>query len=131
MIKIDYLQKMGVTCWVPRKKSSAQVFCYSLKNSNNKVIGLLLSAKADDLLEKIGLALTKNISSEILTLDEFLSCDAKFIVTFGSHININFFNKNIDIIRAVAVSALSQDPNHKKNLWEKIKLYRDLFHENS
>lgn len=131
MVRTDYLQKMGVTCWVPRKQSAAQVFCYSLKNSNNKVIGLLLSEKSDDLLEKIGLALTKNMSIELFSPEKFLSCDAKFIVTFGSHININFFNKNTDIIRSVAVSALSQDPNHKKNLWEKIKLYRDLFHENS
>lgn len=133
-MKNDYLEKMGITQWYQRDaKKQTHYFCVRLYSSAQQLKGYLIAAvdhtvSADEqraLLEKIAQAISKQNDCKIvseLTLDE----TADFIGVFGD-ITLSFSNQKIH--RVHSLKQLLVHPENKKETWNRLKPFCELFHD--
>lgn len=132
--KKEYLEKMGITQWYQRDaKKPAAYFCVRLYSSTQRLTGYLIAVvdqtvSVDDqrtLLEKIAHAISKHADCDMipeLILDE----KADFLAIFGD-LAISYPAQKIH--RVHSLKQLLMHPENKKETWNKLKPFCELFHD--
>lgn len=138
--KNHLLQLMGITPWRLRKQQGDEhyFFC-ELNNTAGKAVGLIIAdidskntlSEQENLLQKIAQALTPHSQCKIIfeiSLDAIKKNNYAFIIFLGDKIKkINSDKLNCRVIESFSLIDLSQNVEHKKQLWTEIKLLCDLF----
>ena len=124
-----YLKLMGIDVWRVRTFHSVDYYCYSLCNSKNRVVGVLLADAIvrndaeNELVEKIAKATRKQVSGglrlRLLNQKDFKEC---VIILLGSRIAQLFshFDPSRTIV-SYAPAELLRDAKLKVKTWNTLK----------